>query len=98
MGNYETNPIRGLIPCDQVARRNKANPVAGQGWNTFGLRRVSALGEQSQSEISSDMPTGISHQFECSAGQMGILVKWLILFGELVVTQRPISPEIGVHG
>ncbi len=72
MGNYETNPIWGLIPCNQVARRNKANPVAGQGRNRFSLRRVSALGEQSQSEISYGVPAGIFHHFECNAGQMGI--------------------------
>lgn len=98
MGNYETKPIWGLIPCNQVARRNKADPVAGQGWNRFGLRRVPALGEQSQSELSSGMPAGIFHHFQSSAGQMGIWVKWLILFGEQVVIAKPIFPEVGVRG
>jgi hypothetical protein len=34
------------------------------------------------------MPTGIFHHFEYSAGRMGILVKWLILFGEFVVIEK----------
>ena len=43
------------------------------------------LGEQSQSEFSYGVPTGIFHRFQCSAARMGILVKLLILFGGLGV-------------
>jgi hypothetical protein len=46
------------------------------------------LAKQSQSELSYGVPTGIFHHFQSSAGQMGILVKWLILFGEWVVIAK----------
>ena len=54
--------------------RNKPNP-----------KRVA---ERSQSGISKGVPAGMYHRLQCSAGREGISVKWLILFGELVVNKN----------
>jgi hypothetical protein len=44
--------------------------------------------KRSQSGVSKGAPAGMCHRLQCSAGRVGISVKWLILFGELVVNKN----------
>lgn len=46
------------------------------------------MAKRSQSGISDRVPAGMYHRLQCSARRVRISVKWLILFGEWVVTQR----------
>ena len=51
------------------------------------------MAKRSQLGFSSSVPAGIFHHLQCSAGRIGIRLKLLILFGEVVVT-GPLLEEL----
>jgi hypothetical protein len=46
------------------------------------------MAERSQFQFRNGVPGGIYHHLQCSAGRMGILIKLLILYGKLAVTEK----------
>ena len=83
---------RGRGPERDALEITKRSQFAGGG-NKANWERSA---KRSQSGISGAVPAGMYHRLQCSAGQVGISVKWLILFGELVVNETGISP-VSVH-